>query len=164
MHKNAFDFVAQAVQTHGAAGPVFEIGSRNINGSVRQLFAGLAYHGIDLQPGAGVDAVADGRTYLPDDWPNTIVCCEVLEHSIYAYDLLRHACDVLLPDGLIIVTTADRQRAPHSAIDGGPLRPGEYYGNLLLEELIAVLKRGNVRVLTAEATGQDLYLAGRKLA
>lgn len=162
MHTAAYHFVLRAVSSYGACGPVFEIGSRNINGSVRPLFNGLPYVGIDLTPGPDVDAVADGRDYVPDAWPNTIVCCEVLEHTPYAIVILHHACDVLLPGGLIILTTADRQRKPHSAIDGGPLRPGEHYANLTLDGVLAALKHGQVAVLTAESNGQDLCVVGRK--
>jgi SAM-dependent methyltransferase len=169
MHAEAFAFVAQAVQTYGAAGPVYEIGSRNINGSVRSIFAGLPYLGIDATPGPDVDVVADASGYDPRAQPErfepaTVVCCEVLEHALDAEAIVRQACDVLTPGGLLIITVATDGRAPHSAVDGGPVRDGEFYRNLSGVDLTDWMRRSGVSVISAEAMPSrgDLYIVGRK--
>jgi len=38
--------------------------------------------------------------------------------------------------GVLIVTTASPARAPHSAIDGGALRPGEHYAGVSEDDLM----------------------------
>src|SRR5215831_11662977 len=45
---------------------VLEIGSQNINGSIRELFTGGNYLGIDLGCGKDVDLVCHGRDYYRD--------------------------------------------------------------------------------------------------
>jgi methyltransferase family protein len=169
MHPEALSFVTQAAQIYGAAGPVYEIGSRNINGSVRPIFAGLPYLGVDVTPGPDVDVVADATGYDPRQPPEgfepaTVVCCEVLEHAPEAEAIMRQACDVLTPGGLLIVTVATDGRAPHSAVDGGPVRDGEFYRNLSPADLTRWLNQALVSVLSVEVVPSrgDLYVVGRK--
>ena len=89
MHVQAMDFIAAS-----AAGlspqSVLEIGSLDINGSVRPLFAGAAtYHGLDLVAGDGVDEVADAATWDPGDRRfDLVVSAEVLEHAPAWRDVL----------------------------------------------------------------------------
>ena len=169
MHAEAFRFVARAAQAYGAAGPVYEIGSRNINGSVRPIFAGLPYLGVDVEPGPDVDVVADAAHYDPRAQaerfePATVVCCEVLEHAPDAEAITRQACDVLTPGGLLIITVATDGRAPHSAVDGGVVRNGEFYRNLSPSDLTGWMTRARVSVISAEVvlSRGDLYVVGRK--
>jgi hypothetical protein len=61
---------------------VVEIGGRNVNGSVRELFhPECAYLSTDIAPGDGVDIVADGASLSLDIAADLVVCCEVLEHA-----------------------------------------------------------------------------------
>ena len=130
MHQAALDFVTATVRAHGARGPVYEIGSRNVNGSIRSLFPAEGYHGIDLSAGTDVDAVADAAGYVPPVVPQTVVCCEVLEHATDAAQIVHQIATVLAPGGRVILTMAGPCRMPHSGIDGGQLRIGEYYQNV----------------------------------
>ncbi len=130
MHLQAFNFVAAAIRRRAARGPVYEIGSRNINGTVRHLFDRDVYHGIDLVAGPGVDAVGDAATYTPPCVPQTVVCCEVLEHTPLAEEIVRRVATVLPSGGVAILTMAGPGRPPHSAADGGPVRSGEFYRNV----------------------------------
>jgi len=108
------------------------------------LFTGdglVSYTGIDLIGGIGVDIVADAVTYKPPrgDQPDTVVCCEVLEHSPIWVDIVLAAGRVLSDDGILILTCATEPRAPHSAYDGGEMRPREYYGNVDVLDFANVL-------------------------
>ena len=131
MHADARRFVAVTVANLPARKSVYEIGSLNINGSVRDLFVGADnYHGIDMVAGSGVDAVADGATYVPPIMPDTVVCCEVLEHTSVAGQIVARVASILQDGGVSIWTMAGPGRAPHSAVDGGRLRDGEFYRNV----------------------------------
>lgn len=165
MHPQAYHFVATAARDHHAQAPVYEIGSRNINGTVRGLFSHLGlYLGVDVMPGPDVDLVVDAATYAPPIPPATVVCCEVLEHTPAAQAIVMRAASVLEPGGLLIITTAGDGRAPHSAIDGGPVRPGEYYRNLSIGELQQWATASGVDTVRMSETDNpgDVYFVGRK--
>jgi SAM-dependent methyltransferase len=140
MHPFAYEFVA-TVAPNRPRGPVLEIGSKNINGSIRSLFGGNFYLGIDCVEGIGVDLVADGKTFKWEHQFATIVCCEVLEHLFDGEALCKNVYKLLEKGGLFIITAAHNPRRPHSAVDGGPLREGEFYANVQEDELKEWLKR-----------------------
>jgi len=84
--------VAEVVSRDDVAGKsVLEVGSANVNGSVRPQIEAMgpaSYLGIDLAPGPGVDEVAPRGV---EDWRPTlgkspsafdlVVSCEMLEHA-----------------------------------------------------------------------------------
>ena len=128
MHPAAIAWVRETVADIGPGRVVIEVGSRNINGSVRGFFRGAPiYIGIDLVAGPGVDLIADGAFFAPLVRPDRVVCCEVLEHTERAGQIIANAWAELTDGGWLIVTAANEARAPHSAVDGGALRAGEFY-------------------------------------
>lgn len=63
--------------------------------------------GVDVQPGDGVDRVADVHS-LPAEWSGRfsgVVCSEVLEHVRAPWDALRELRRVMRSGAVIIVTT-----------------------------------------------------------
>ena len=137
MHAAAFDWVARHAPTEAAV--VVEVGSRDVNGSVRPIFAFCdRYIGVDIAAGPAVDVVAD---FLAWDFSGAdcVVCAEVLEHAPEWDEMVRHMADVVNVAGSVILTAACDPRAPHSAVDGGGLRAGEHYENVDPERLAAVL-------------------------
>lgn len=109
---------------------VLDVGGRNINGTPRGAFdPESSYTVIDLEVGDGVDIVADFATYKGDP-VDVVVCMEVAEHAPAWPNLLGNARDHLHLGGMLIFTAAGPGRAPHSAVDGGPLRDGEWYENI----------------------------------
>jgi hypothetical protein len=85
MHPSAMDLGRLLFQTHGAGlRRVLDIGSRDINGSLRDLCPpGVEYVGIDLEPGKGVDMVLDDRYQypFPDGYFDMIVSTSCFEHD-----------------------------------------------------------------------------------
>lgn len=128
MHDAARDFIAKHAKR--CKGPVLEVGSRDINGGVRDLLPKTGYVGIDLMPGKGVDEVIDIRDYEGDTKFATVVCCEVLEHHPAPAELIDAMADNLLKGGTLLITAAGPDREPHSGIDGGHLRDEEFYANI----------------------------------
>jgi len=161
MHPAAFSFVA-SVARRRPPGLVVDIGSRNINGSVRPLFDGSPYLGIDLVAGDGVDIVADGATWQPPTAAACVVCCEVLEHTPNADAICRHAFDILTPDGCFIVTAASRGRQPHSGRDGGALADGEYYRNVDAGVLSRWLEPFAAIQMEVDPDAGDVYAFARR--
>jgi SAM-dependent methyltransferase len=136
MHAAAFAYVQAESAWLQTAERVLEIGSRNINGTIRPLFPHATHYiGIDIAPGPDVDLVANGATYVPEADCDVVVCCEVLEHTPEAEAIVVNAVlRCLKPGGMCIITCAGPMRKPHSAVDGGAVRDGEYYRNVHPED------------------------------
>jgi SAM-dependent methyltransferase len=138
MHAAAMEWV----RTYAPGEPVsvIDIGGRDVNGTVRHLFDATSYVSVDLFPGSCVDIVADFVDVLLDP-VDVVICCEVAEHAENWAQIIEHAAESLRPGGRLIFTAAGPSRAPHSATDGGQVRPGEWYSNIHPAELAAVLSR-----------------------
>jgi hypothetical protein len=80
MHDSARQYVATVVAGQRYA-RVVEVGSKDINGSIRELVDANTYVGIDLEGGPGVDVVADCRFWEPPWKASLVLCLEVLEHA-----------------------------------------------------------------------------------
>lgn len=139
MHAEARTFIAQHAGTVGA---VVEYGGRDVNGGVRDLFDAERWVSIDLQPGPGVDVVADAATWRPAHLADLVVCCELLEHTEHCARIIANAAATLRPGGRLLLTAACDPRAPHSGVDGGPVQPGEPYRNVDPDDLAAWLADG----------------------
>lgn len=90
---------------------VLEVGSRqHVPGAWwvdnRDLARGK-WLGIDMQPGAGVDLVANISDLLPQFRGRFtgVLCSEVLEHVRTPWSALENLRDVLVPGGAIVITT-----------------------------------------------------------
>lgn len=159
MHTEAFEYVSRFA-THDRIS-VIEIGSRNVNGSVRSLFPNAKYLGIDIEDGEGVDVVVDAMEFEPDEPVDLVICCEVLEHESRWIDVVHRGAWWLTDTGRLIITVAGPKRGPHSAFDGGPLQPGEYYSNVSREDLAMVMADAGLQVVAEEGRGgQDVYAVG----
>lgn len=163
MHEQARAYVASRVDGM-TFGTVVEVGGRNINGTVRDLFDCDEYVAVDLHPGPGVDVVADATEWDPDFPVDCVVFCEVFEHTDLWPVLVEQAARWLDDGGTLIVTCATGDRTPHSAMDGGKLQPDEWYRNVPQAELVAACVEAGFEVVHVETRQrpQDLYLTARK--
>lgn len=157
MHQAVLDWVQSKLAKLPPRARVVELGSYDINGSVRPLFGDVAYVGVDVREGPGVDVVADAATFKPDQPPDTVISCEVLEHVAQAADVIANAYDMLAPGGLLLLTGAMNPRPPHSLVDGGAVRPGEYYKNADPGELLRWLEPFVDVEIEAHPDRGDLY-------
>lgn len=153
MHAEAYAFVKQFACDTPI--DVIEIGSRNINGSVRPLFPKARWVGLDLHPGPDVDVVCDMMEYTPPKQVDLVICCEVLEHAEPWKQMLSQAQAWLKPGGRMIITCAGPGRLPHSHIDGCQLRPGEYYGNISAEDLREAMEADGLYVVICTQLRND---------
>lgn len=103
---------------------VLEVGSRDINGSVRDEFINADYIGIDVEAGPGVDQVCLGHEFQADPESFDVVCSnETFEHDPYAARTVAHMLSLLRPGGLFFMTCAGEGRKEH-----GTTRTGSRYG------------------------------------
>jgi SAM-dependent methyltransferase len=150
---------------------VLEIGSLDINGSVRALFSNCNYIGIDIGPGPGVDIVCQGQDYDADDNSyDTVISCEVMEHNPHWADTLRNMIRVCRPGGLVVMTCATLGRREHgtarSSSDSSPHTVSlgwNYYRNLTARDFQREnATDGLAHIFASNWLSYDLYLVGVK--
>ena len=95
MHAAASDYIFASFHTWRDGRShlrVLEIGSLNINGTVRDYIQPFAekYIGIDMQEGPGVDIVHDAAKFTKPNFFDVVVCAEVFEHTQNGKLLLRN--------------------------------------------------------------------------
>lgn len=109
MHQSVLDWVARVATPERIAGKsVLEVGSQNINGSVRPTIEARgpkSYFGIDLMPGPGVD-----ETISVEGWRarclalpayDVVISAEMLEHA-QDWAAAFQACCALARETLIL--------------------------------------------------------------
>jgi SAM-dependent methyltransferase len=159
VHIAAHNFVATVAPD--SPGAVLEIGSRNVNGSVRDLFSSSTlYHGIDIAAGAGVDEVIACADYVPLVIFDTCVSTEVMEHMRDPSELTSCAWRCLRSGGMLILTAAGPNRQPHS-VSGGEVGQ-EYYENISPELLALLLEDWRSVRIIYNAIACDIYATAIK--
>jgi hypothetical protein len=104
VHDSVRTWVQLQIDRYGFNAPpaasVLEVGSYDVNGSVRSMFAG-DYTGIDYREGPGVDRVMDAeRESLP--WAQIGLCLETLEHVARPQRLLENIYEAVA--GYLLLT------------------------------------------------------------
>jgi SAM-dependent methyltransferase len=91
-----------------AANNVLEVGSRNINGSVRPIFGAVReYVGVDFEPGPDVDLVLNSHdltSAFPQASFDVVVSTEMLEHDNEFWKTVDMMGAVLKPGGYLLIT------------------------------------------------------------
>lgn len=160
MHPQAHAFITRCVQEAGlAGGNILDLGGRIVMGTVHDLFFTKPTV-VDIEPGPGVDIVADAATWQPDREYDGVLITEVFEHTSAWREILTTAYTALRPGGTLIATMASRDRPPHSGNTGGTLEPDAWYQNIDPIDLTAALAGWSQYSVTA-ADGvfgnDDLY-------
>lgn len=139
-HQSQLDFVARVKQQfpqYFKGRKVLEVGSLDINGSVRQFFEDCSYTGVDLGEGKGVDLVSKGEDLtFPDNHFDVAISCECFEHN--PEWVRTFANMVRMTSGLIIMTCATTGRPEHGTRRTSPSDApfcGDYYRNLTEQDI-----------------------------
>ena len=106
MHASVIEWVGAKLREHRIAGAVLEVGSMDINGSVRPLFRDcISYFGVDFRPGPGVDRVMNAHALeFPDACFDVVISTEVIEHDDEFWTSIREMGRVLRSGGWLILT------------------------------------------------------------
>lgn len=103
MHNSVREFVRRiATERNLTSADVLELGSLDVNGTVRDLFTGT-YHGVDIVEGPGVDTVASAHDI--DTEADVVLCLEMLEHDANPNATFATIARCLTADGTAIITT-----------------------------------------------------------
>lgn len=143
---------------------ILEIGSLNINGTVRDYIQPFAekYIGIDMQEGPGVDIVHDAAKFTKPNFFDVVVCAEVFEHTPEWQTIIKKSYKNLVDSGIFIATMAGEGRPPHSALDTGAIREWEHYANIGEWQLKQTLTNIGFKDVSVNVNGNDIRCYGVK--
>ena len=146
---------------------VLEIGSLNINGSIREFFSECFYVGIDVSNGKDVDVVANGEDFSGEaNSFGVVISCECMEHNPNYVKTFLNMVRLLSTAGLIIMTCATYGRAQHGTVESEPMSSPltinlgqNYYRNLIREdfEVVVFEKLFSDYFFVTDYSSNDLY-------
>lgn len=129
---------------------ILEIGSQNINGSIRDLFKDYDnknWLGLDLIKAKDVDYAIPGELIqLPNGWADISFSTECFEHSKNWKKIFVNIIRSTHENGLIVLTFAGTGRAAHgtidSNIDSSPYTT-DYYKNISIKDFCESINLNN---------------------
>ncbi len=146
---------------------VLEVGSQDINGSVRKHFTNCDYLGIDLGEAPGVDKVVSIVDFKQENEYDVVISSEMLEHCKEWDEALEVMYGNTKPGGLFILTCAGPARHEHGTSNHTPQDSKftlEHYKNISLQDFESVLPLSvfSECSLSLERGNTDLYFWGIK--
>ena len=160
---------------HDKESKVLEIGSYDVNGSIRKLFNSNLHTGLDLCHGPGVDIVYDGVNFKLDNYDyDLIVSSECFEHNPFWIENFASMIEVAEKNyeknSLIILSCASTGRAEHGTKRTEPKHsPGtqsigsNYYKNLTDQDFYSQFDISQIfssHMFHYHKTTCDLYFVG----
>ena len=121
MHDSTFKFIeAKVLQRQLQNKSILEVGSLDVNGSIRQLFTGK-YIGVDMREGKSVDQVCNAHS-LPfaNESFDTVISAEMLEHDDKFWFSVAEMGRVLKLNGYLLLTARGIKFQKHNF-------PSDYY-------------------------------------
>jgi SAM-dependent methyltransferase len=152
---------------------ILEVGSYDVNGSVRKFFPNSTYLGVDLIEGPSVDLVCEGdKIEHEDDTYDIAISCECFEHNPSWAETFINMYRMTKQGGIVLFTCATTGRPEHGTTRTDPKSsPGtqalkwDYYKNLTEEDFLHACKVDslfkNYFFITNEFS-HDLYFLGIK--
>lgn len=135
--------VFEARKNNLASLKVLEIGSYDVNGTIRKIFKNYdSYLGVDLVDGPGVDLVAFGHELVfENDSFDVVLSAECFEHDVFWDKTFLNMVRLTKPGGVVAFTCASLGRPEHGTTRANSsLSPGtqslglNYYKNLVEQD------------------------------
>lgn len=118
-------FLKEFAKKHGPFNRVLDVGSFDVNGSVRNIIKGQYkdFIGVDMREGPGVDMVLNAH-HLSRNWQvpffDLVTCVETLEHDCKFWITIKQMRKVLKPGGWLLITAPSVGMGLHEY-------PNDYY-------------------------------------
>ena len=159
---------------------ILEIGSYEVNASIKDLFNGSNYTGIDLIDGPGVDLVMNGEDiYSLNKKFDVIISSECFEHAVNWKKIFKAMINCVKDDGYVVMTCASKGRTEHGTkradfydsvahnyeVTSSPGTDDDYYKNLNKKDFyknFEISKIFNKHFFFYNIHSFDLYFVGQK--
>lgn len=153
---------------------VLEVGSLDINGSIRRFFTSCDYIGVDIGEGPGVDVVCEGQNLkYEDNCFEVAVSSECFEHNPYWLETFLNMIRMTKSNGLVAFSCATDGRPEHGTSKNKPghspltVSRGEeykdYYKNLNKKDFMRVIDFDSIfEYYNFSVVKCDLYFYGVK--
>lgn len=175
-HQEQLNFVRAAssgLTTNFSNRKILEIGSYDVNGSIRQFFQNSHYVGVDLSEGPGVDIVCEGnKLNHPDQTYDLTLSCECFEHNPHWADTFLNMHRMTQNGGVVVFTCATTGRPEHGTTRTSPtVSPGsqsigwDYYRNLTQKDFLEAFNLSDLfksHFFLTNESSFDLYFVGLK--
>lgn len=177
-HQEQMNFVQTVAEHISPSGynnkKVLEIGSYNVNGTIRPFFDKSEYIGVDLVEGDGVDYICSGsQVPFADNKFDITISCECFEHDPEWNKTFFNMYRMVKPGGVLCFTCATRGRIEHGTTNRSPIKsPGtqsvgwDYYRNLTTKDFKKKIDFGKMfscYLFIENKYSKDLYFVGKKL-
>ena len=165
--------VSEHLSNDFAGKKILEVGSIDVNGSIRSYFQGSLYLGVDLSEGPGVDLVCEGNKLdHPDETYHLTVSCECFEHNPHWVETFLNMYRMTKNGGIVMFTCATKGRLEHGTTRTSPQSsPGtqrigwDYYLNLTENDVLRKIDIDGLfesHFFLSNKQSCDLYFVGRK--
>jgi len=174
-HQHQLEFVSRVGEIfpgHFRGRKVLEIGSLEVNDSVRRFFRDCDYLGIDIAAGPGVDVVCQGQDFAaPDGAFDVVISCEVMEHNPHWRETFANMVRLCAPHGLVVMSCAGIGRREHGTARSDPqaspltvAQGWNYYRNLSAADFRAagLVEAFRYHRFMVNWVSCDLYFVGVK--
>lgn len=135
---------------------VLEVGSFNVNGSVRDYFSACDYTGIDWRPGPGVDVVTLAHEAVFAAAFDTVISASMLEHDPYWPDSLRRMVELTADTGVLLLSWGAAENAEHN----NETAPDGAFHALPAGCVVELLERSGMRIVRRQYDAEVLPGAG----
>ena len=183
--KNENSEIAKAIedadsQNHGIENvKVIEIGSLDINGTIRQHFANCEYVGVDVGQGPNVDLVCEGQSVdHPDNTYDVSGSCNCFEHNPHWVETFRNMWRMTKVGGLVFVSVPTTGCPEHGTHENKPgdspltidigwnyyknLTEADYRENFNLEDMFSEYQFSEFHQENGADVTHDIYFYGFK--
>lgn len=117
MRHQTREFVDKFVKEHpNKFATALEVGSRDVNGQITDLLTGMAYTGVDMEPGGCVTKVVNGhdlKKYFKKKQFDLVLCFDMLEHDDKFWLTVENMKKVLAPGGYLLIGVPARNCPQH---------------------------------------------------